>query len=201
MAEANLEEQCDSRTAVNSQTCIDKWAAHGDTVVALLTGGQDRPYALGLTMALASKGVQLDVVGSDEVDCPEMHTTPGVKFLNFRGDQRRDASVHRKVTRVFAYYAKLVRHAATTRAKVFHILWNNKFEFFDRTALMLYYKLLGKKVTLTAHNVNAARRDLRDSFLNRLTLKIQYRLASHIFVHTEKMKKELMDHFRVSEQA
>ena len=62
---------------------------------------------------------------------------------------------------------------------------------------MLYYKLLGKKVVLTAHNVNAGKRDGNDSFLNRLTLKIQYRLADHIFVHTELMKRELLEEFGV----
>jgi len=34
----------------------------------------------------------------------------------------------RKVFRVSAYYAKLIRYAATARPKIFHILWNNKLE-------------------------------------------------------------------------
>src|SRR5205807_9764215 len=49
--------------------------------------------------------------------------------------------------------------------------------------------------------INAGKRDLKDSFINRLTLKIQYRLADHIFVHTEKMKCELRDDFGIREQA
>jgi len=60
---------------------------------------------------------------------------------------------------------------------------------------MLYYRFLGKRVVLTAHNVNAARRDSHDTLLNRLTLRIQYQLADHIFVHTEKMKRELIEGF------
>ena len=60
---------------------------------------------------------------------------------------------------------------------------------------MLYYRLLGKKIVLTVHNVNANKRDLKDTRLNRLTLRIQYRLAHHIFVHTEKMKRELLEDF------
>ena len=66
---------------------------------------------------------------------------------------------------------------------------------------MLYYKMLGKKIVLTAHNVNAGKRDANDSLLNRLTLGIQYRLADHIFVHTEQMKRELLDEFGVRERA
>ncbi len=68
---------------------------------------------------------------------------------------------------------------------------------FDRTLLMLYYRLLGKKVVLTLHNINASERDANDTTLNRSTLRFQYRLADHIFVHTEKMKLELMQEFRV----
>jgi glycosyltransferase involved in cell wall biosynthesis len=71
---------------------------------------------------------------------------------------------------------------------------------FDRTALMLYYKILGKRVVLTVHNVNAGKRDSNDSWLNRLTLRTQYRLANHIFVHTEKMKQELLEDFGETEE-
>jgi len=169
--------------------------------IALLTGGFDRPYAYGLAMSLLSKGVRLDVIGSDEVDSPEMHTSPNLRFLNLRGGQRSDSKFTGKASRVLAYYARLIRYAAVARPKMFHILWNNKFQFFDRTLLMLFYKGLGKRVALTAHNVNQGRRDSNDSLLNRLTLRIQYRLADHIFVHTEKMKKELLEEFGVRERA
>jgi glycosyltransferase involved in cell wall biosynthesis len=118
-----------------------------------------------------------------------------------RGDQRPDVGLAKKVWRILSYYARLIRYASTARPKVFHILWNNKFQFFDRTVLMLYYKLLGKKVAFTAHNVNEGRRDSKDSPLNRLTLRIQYRLADHIFVHTEGMKRELIERFHVREGA
>src|SRR5262249_39195599 len=70
----------------------------------------------------------------------------------------------------------------------------------DRTALLLYYKTLGKRIVLTAHNVNAARRDSRDNWLNRLTLRIQYRLADRIFVHTRPSKDELVQDFGVREE-
>ncbi len=165
---------------------------------ALLTGGIDRSYAFGMAVALASRGVRLDVIGSDDVDSPEMHTTPRLNFLNLRGS-KREAGLARKMTRVLLYYARLLGYAAAAKAKIFHILWNNKFEFIDRTLILVYYKLLGKKVVLTAHNVNAGKRDANDSLLNRSTLKLQYLLANHIFVHTEKMKNELRQDFRIKE--
>jgi D-inositol-3-phosphate glycosyltransferase len=165
--------------------------------VTLLTGGGDRPYAYGLGTELISKGVFLDVIGSDDLDCPEFHGSPRVNFLNLRGDQRTNVSVLRKVVRVTKYYARLIGYAATSKPRIFHILWNNKLELFDRTLLMLYYKSLGKKIVLTIHNVNKAKRDSRDTSLNRLTLRIQYRFADHIFVHTEQMKQEIISEFGV----
>lgn len=170
-----------------------------EIAVSLLTGGSDKPYVYGLTTALLSKRVTLDVIGSDELDDPELCSKPGVNFLNLRGDQHSGASFKTKISRITGYYSKLIRYAARAKPRIFHILWNNKFEMFDRTILMLYYKLLNKRITLTAHNVNIAARDQNDSLLNRFTLRIQYRLADHIFVHTEKMKSELVKAFGAQE--
>jgi D-inositol-3-phosphate glycosyltransferase len=168
-----------------------------EIAVSLLTGGSDRPYVFGLTASLLPKGIALDMIGSDELDTPEFNARPGVNFLNLRGSQLTDASFASKVVRIWMYYARLIRYSATAKPEIFHILWNNKFEYFDRTLLMLYYWTLGKRAVLTVHNVNAARRDSEDTWLNRITLRIQYRLSRHVFVHTEKMKRELIEEFGV----
>jgi glycosyltransferase involved in cell wall biosynthesis len=167
--------------------------------VALLTGGADTPYAFGLATALMSKGLALDVIAGDELDRPEFHSARSVNFLNLRGDQSSDVSLATKILRVLAYYARLIRYAAIAKPRIFHVLWNNKFEIIDRTIVLLYYKALGKKIVLTVHNVNAGVRDRTDTALNRLTLKIQYRLADHLFVHTEKMKAQLVADWAVPE--
>lgn len=176
---------------------FDPTTQQADLEIALLTGGFDRPYAYGLAMALAAKGVRLDVIGSDEIDSPEMHTTPGLQFLSLWPSRPANPTAAGKLWRVVKYYARLMRYTAGAKPKVFHILWNSKIEFFDRTLLLLYYKAMGKKIALTAHNVNQARRDGNDSLLNRLTLRMQYWLTDHIFVHTPKMKDELIADFGV----
>jgi D-inositol-3-phosphate glycosyltransferase len=169
----------------------------GEIAVSLLTGGADRPYVLGLGPSLMSRVTFLDLIASDDLDSPQFHGKQGIRFLNLRGSQRTDVIFLRKMFRVLRYYVKLIRYVATAKPRIFHILWNNKFELFDRTLLMLYYKALGKRIALTVHNVNASRRDSRDSGFNRLTLRIQYRLTDHIFLHTEKMKSELIEEFGV----
>ena len=165
--------------------------------VCLLTGGGDKPYALGLASSLIDQGVAFDFIGSDETDGPALHQNPLVRFLNLRGDQRPDARFTKKVLRVINYYVRLLRYALNSKAAIFHILWNNKLELFDRTLLLLYYRLLGKRVVLTAHNVNARQRDGNDTWLNRLTLRAQYHLVDHVFVHTEQMRRQLEGDFNV----
>jgi len=168
--------------------------------VALLTGCKDRPYAVELAVSLSAGGVSVDFVGDETLDCPALHTGSRLKFLNFHGIRRDKGSVKR-IASLISYYFRLARYAALDDAPVFHILWNNRLEYVDRTLLMGYYKLQGKKVVLTAHNVNQGKRDKNDSVFNRFTLKCQYRMVDHIFVHTRKMKDELMRDFGVHEDA
>jgi len=169
--------------------------------VGLLTGGQDRHYAYGLATGLMAREVCLDIIGSDAVDCPTFHDPPRARFLNLQGDRSREARLPAKIARVTRYYGRLIRYAYSAKPELFHILWNNKFETLDRTLLMAYYRLLGKKIVFTAHNVNIGKRDATDSLLNRLTLAVQYRLSHHIFVHTPAMKAELVNDFGVNQKA
>lgn len=190
----NLDRESSSGNSYRSSSSADSGVC-----VTLLTGGSDKPYVIGLAGQLLSRGVCIDLIGSDELDCQELRGKPRLNFVNLRGDQRNDADLLTKISRILKYYARLISYAVTAKPKIFHILWNNKFEFFDRTLLMLYYRLLGKYVLLTAHNVNAAKRDSRDTLVNRATLRIQYHLAHCIFVHTERMKLELIQEFDVEE--
>ncbi len=189
---------CELCALVGSPLQADAATCRVPLNIGLLTGGQDRHYAVGLGMALSTQDLTLEVIGSDEVDGPEFHGNPRLRFRNLHGGQQK-ASLARRICRILIFYARLLHYASTGEPKIFHILWNNRIQIFDRTLLMLFYKLVGKKVILTAHNVNAGRRDQKDSWLNRTTLRCQYKLTNHIFVHTKKMKDELVGEFYVEE--
>jgi glycosyltransferase involved in cell wall biosynthesis len=169
-----------------------------ELAITLLTGGIDPHYATGLSMALTGRGVQLELIASTEMETPELRGAPALKFLNLHGDTRGRKSRMGKLFFHLGFYRRLMRYAATAKPKVFHILWNYKLQWFDRTLLLVYYKALGKKLVFTAHNINAAERDGTESLLNRLSLTFQYRFVDHIFVHTEKMKEELVTRFGVT---
>ncbi len=67
-----------------------------ETSVALLTGGADKPYTFGLATALISKRMVIDLIGNDDLDCPDFHGRSGVTFHNLRGDQQSDAKFRKK---------------------------------------------------------------------------------------------------------
>jgi D-inositol-3-phosphate glycosyltransferase len=196
--ETMVEEQLTEDRSQSDLSTLDHQASTA-LRVSLLTGGGDKPYALGMAEALTAAGIALDVIGSDDLDVPKLSRNAKVNFLNLRGDQQSNVSSMAKMVRVARYYLRLVRYAAIAKPQIFHILWNNKFQFFDRTVLMLYYKLLGKRVVFTAHNVNAGERDANDSFLNRISLRVQYVLSDHIFVHTIGMREQLTAQFGIAE--
>ncbi len=168
--------------------------------VALLTGGDDPHYSHGLARALRRAGVSLDFIGSDALYSEAFAGDPGLRFLNLRGDQNPSSAWRTKTVRLARYYARLIAYAVKPGPAIFHILWNNKVEWFDRTLLMIWYRIFGRRVVLTAHNVNTAGRDESDSRLNRFTLRCQYALCAHIFVHTGRMRQQLIDSFGVDER-
>lgn len=167
--------------------------------VSLLTGGGDKPYALGLLNALISKDIIVDFIGNDEMSTAEVLADKRVNYLNLRGSQKSAAPKLTKFLRVLRYYLRLIKYVTVSDSPIFHILWFNKFILLDRTLLNIYYKLLGKKLVFTAHNVDEKERDGGNNILNRLSLRILYLLVDHIFVHTKKMKSQLIDEFNLTE--
>ncbi|MEO0248450.1 MAG: glycosyltransferase, partial [candidate division WOR-3 bacterium] len=146
--------------------------------VALITGCNDKHYQLSLLSGLVAHGVQVDFIAND--DMIDAAAYKNVNYFNFRGDQDLRAPLHDKIRRILKYYVALLTYAAKSAPGVFHIQWLNRFEYFDRTVINIYYKALGKKLVFTAHNVNAGWRDGRDNLLNRWTLWFMYHLVDHI---------------------
>jgi D-inositol-3-phosphate glycosyltransferase len=179
--------------SANCKPCMWDCGA-GD--VALLSGGQERSYLFGLATSLSERGIRVNVLGNEHVDNIAFHTSEHIRFIDL-GSVHGHIRVISKLFHLVHYYGRMIVYLTFHSPKVIHILWNSKAEYFDRTFLMLYLKCLGKKVALTAHNINKAKRDSCDSLLNRMTLTMQYRTADAIFVHTEKMKEELVRGFGV----
>ena len=167
--------------------------------VSILTGGKDPHYALGLLGGLASHEIDIEFIGNDGMQDAEVVKNNNVLYFNLRGDQRADSPLSEKITRVLRYYLKLFIYSLKTDSPIFHILWLNKFIYFDSTLLNLYYKMLGKRLVYTAHNINIRERDGDNTWLNRASLKFMYRIVDHVFVHTELMKEQLIEDFDIQQ--
>ncbi|MGD8353245.1 MAG: glycosyltransferase family 4 protein [Pseudomonadota bacterium] len=166
---------------------------------SLILGGQggDIYYELGLLQGLVNNGLEVEVVGNNAMGNFEIVRHPQVTFLNFREDQDPSASLVRKFLRIMRFYRRLIWYAMTTKSRIFHIQWLNKFLFFDRIVLNLFYKACGKKLVFTAHNVDQRERDKGNSLYNRLTLKAMYHIYDHIIVHTPKMRDQVIQWFGI----
>ena len=166
-------------------------------ITLLVGGGGDTYYELGLLSGLFVAGIHVDFIGSNYLREKSILKDERVSFYNLRGDQNPGALLHEKIIRILKYYIKLLKYAYKTDSKIFHIQWLSKFEYFDRIFVNAYFKLLGKKIVFTAHNVNARERDENDSFLNKLTLMFFYRIIDNIIVHTDEMKIQLVENYNI----
>lgn len=166
--------------------------------IALLTAGKDPHYALGLLGAPQAKPVRVEFIGDDEMADAEVVKKGHVEFYNLVGGQKADASLVEKALRVLRYYARLMVYAARTEAPLLHILWFRKFPVVERTLFSAYFKMLGKRLVFTAHNVDDQARDGKSTLVNRLSLRFLYRVVDHIFVHTQQMQQQLSVDFGVA---
>jgi D-inositol-3-phosphate glycosyltransferase len=164
--------------------------------VTLVTG-DDAHYQLDLLSGLVKQGLEVDVIGGDALgNAPVLHEK-AVHFLSYRKSFLPGESFISKLCKVLDYYIRFIAYAFRSDSKVFHIQWPYKFVFLDRVVLPLFYRLVGKKLVFTAHNVDSGVRDGRSSWLNRWSLKALYWSVDHIIVHTARMKSELMSWFDI----
>jgi glycosyltransferase involved in cell wall biosynthesis len=160
--------------------------------VSILNAGGPTDYLYGLVTGVTLQpDIQIEVVDGDASQTL-FSNFPRVRHFNLRGDNRSPQSLFTKVIRILVYYARLIIYAARTHSQVFHIQWDNSFLLFDRTLLLLYYKMCGKTIVYTAHNISKEARNGNETWYHRYSLRTLYRLVDTIIVHTERMKNELM---------
>jgi D-inositol-3-phosphate glycosyltransferase len=165
--------------------------------ISILNAGQQTDYLYGIVSGLSEiPSLEIDVVDSNS-SVGVIEAFPHTALFNLRGDNISKQTFFTKIWYIGIYYLRLLWYTAHTQSEIFHIQWENSLSLFDRTALILYYKLFGKKLIHTAHNVYKEARDGRPSLLHWASLKIMYHLMDCIIVHTQKMKQELCSLFNI----
>ena len=166
--------------------------------ISILNAGQQTDYLYGIVSGLSKiPSLELEVVDSDSA-VGVIDTFPHTTLFNLRGDNLSTQPFMMKAWNICKYYGRLLWYTAHTQSVIFHIQWENSISIFDRTVLIFYYKLFGKKLVHTAHNIYKDARDGRETFLRRISLKTMYHLMDCIIVHTQKMKEELCSLFQIS---
>jgi glycosyltransferase involved in cell wall biosynthesis len=166
--------------------------------ISILNAGQQTDYLYGIVSGLSEiPSLEIEVVDSDS-SVGVIDTFPRTTLYNLRGDNLSSQTIFTKAWRISKYYIRLLWYTARTQSEIFHIQWENSISLFDRTVLILYYKLFGKKMVYTAHNIYKDARDGRATFLQWISLKIMYHLMDCVIVHTQKMKNELCSLFHIS---
>jgi len=166
--------------------------------VALLTGGKDPHYVKGLARQLALRGIDVAIGGGAEELVVIDGAPGGVVLHDLVGNQNPDAPWVAKVMRVAKYYFRLFVFVTRNEIKLFHILWFRKFPEVERILVTLCLRLLHKKFVFTAHNIDDRARDgAVGGVLHTLSLRLLYRNADHLFVHTESMALALSREFAI----
>ncbi len=168
--------------------------------VSFFTGAEvNGHYELGLLSGLVSKPLHIDVIGSNIIRHSPILQNANITFLNYFGDRNPKVPIQKKISRILKYYLRVMRYTIQTDSRLFHIQSINRFVFFDRTFLMMFYKMFRKKIVFTAHNIDREERDGRNIWGNRFSLNFLYKIVDRLIVHTDKMKLQLMEKFDVPE--
>lgn len=165
--------------------------------VSVYNGAGQSDYLYGLISGLSATPVNKIKIFDIDLSKPLFNNFQNVTFHDVYRYQGKNSSFLKKMMNLMRFYFLQARHLITSRKRIVHFQWLDRFYFADRVMLPLLGRIFGHRLILTVHNVNARKRDNNDSIFNRLTLAIVYHLCNHLIVHTEKSKAELVSDFRL----
>ncbi|KAF0201987.1 MAG: glycosyl transferase group [Bacteroidetes bacterium] len=167
--------------------------------ISVFNGTGQVDYMYGLVSGLAcNKNDSIDVLDVDLTQ--ELFSGfENVNYVPVFKYYPRSASVAVKTINILRYYLLQFWFLVSHKPRIIHFQWLDRHIVIDRIILPAIARLFGHKVVLTVHNINAGKRDNRDTSINRLTLRTLYRLSNKLIVHTPQSKVELMNEFPVAE--
>lgn len=168
--------------------------------VSVLNGAGQPDYLYGLISGLHKTPINKIEILDIDLSSPLFREFDNVKFHEVFAYQPPKTPYFKKLKNIVSYYYLQLKHIVEVKPRIVHFQWLDRFYFIDRIILPGVARSVGHKVILTVHNVNAQKRDNKDSFYNRFTLSVLYKLCSHLVVHTHQSKIELVKDFRVKDE-
>ncbi len=164
----------------------------GMSVCVLNSGGQDH-YLQALVQGLARNAwLRLTVIDFDHL-AARLERHDNVKLLGTGPDRRKIPSKLGKMRALALGYIRSLRAIATHPGDLIHVQWLIYFEAFDRILIPLWCRLWGKRLLVTVHNVNVARRNRgRAGWMEQASLRFYYRQARALIAHTANIRADLI---------
>lgn len=167
--------------------------------ISILNGTGQVDYLYGLVSGLAvNPSNQIDVLDIDLREDLFGHFQ-NVNYYPVFKPQLRSDPFYFKIKNLARYYSSQFWYIVSHKKRIVHFQWLDRHKIIDRILLPLLARLRGHKIVLTVHNINAGKRDNHDTWLNRFTLTIVYKLAHRLIVHTPQSKQELMHEFNITD--
>jgi len=158
----------------------------------ILASGFQPDYVREVANAHARLGCPVSVIGGDMHEGQPYESN--VSLLNLRGNDKREPGKFAEVKKLAGYYARLLRSVATSNTNIVYDVSIGR----PLLRCMLMYplfRLLGKRIVYTAHNVLPHD---ADTLANRLIYWVIYRLlVNGIVVHGQSIKERLIAEFNV----
>ena len=157
-----------------------------------LLAGDNPHYVHSLVQALARAGLKIDLIGDDRHD--NLEFSPNVALLNFRGSRDPRACISAKLWRLLRFYARCLAYMWKSDTDVVHIQ-GFRFYFLEGVILVSLYRMFGKTIVYTAHNIQPKG---RNSAFTYLLFYFIYRTTNHIVCHTTTMRTTLLARYKIS---
>ena len=145
--------------------------------ISIFNGAGQVDYMFGLVSGLSQfKEDQITVLDADItsdlfLQFPNVRYVPVFRFLP------RNSSILAKILNIARFYFKQIWFLLTSSPGIVHFQWLDRYKFIDRIILPTIARIMGNKVVLTVHNINAGSRDNKDSRINRFFTEV---LIQHI---------------------
>jgi glycosyltransferase involved in cell wall biosynthesis len=160
--------------------------------IVIIANGFQEDYIINLLNGLSNKVERIDFIGSSIY--PESKIDKRIHLHNLRGSHDENVGFLSKIERILSYYLRLLIFLFKTPAKTVHIQWL-RFNFFEGIILTLVIKMLGKKAVYTAHDVLP---HSKNNAYNRSLFKLIYKIQDEIIVHSDFIKKRIVNEFNIN---
>ena len=179
--------------AVSYQVQAD--AATGAQIRLILASGFQPDYVREVANAHARLGYSVYVIGGNMHEDQAYHEK--VTLLNIRGNDKRNRNPMREAAKLAGYYVRLLGCVANIKCDAVYDVSIGRPLL---RCLLMYplFRLLGKRIVYTAHNVLPHD---ADTIKNRIVYWTVYRLlADAIVVHGQAIKERIIEEFDVDEE-